>query len=248
MTKKAASKTTRQKPLVRVAKSIGLVAWVIAAMIGVGAFGVVLVLQIFAPSLMSWLLASSVGGLLLNSVMYLVALLLLLEPYRYFKGLAWRDMLKIVGLDKPFRANMVLWAVGMFLVSLLVAGLLAELIQSVIPGVNMDEAQDTGFNGASGLLGLTAAFLALVVVAPLLEEAIFRGFLYGQLRKYSGAITSSLLVSLTFGAVHLQFNVAVVTFVLSLFMCYLREKFDSIWPGVLVHVLKNGLAFALLFG
>lgn len=248
MTTKTVSKTTRQKPLVRVAKSIGLIAWVVAAMIGVGAVGVVLVLQIFTPSLMDWLLASSVGGLLLNAVMYLVGLLLLLEPYRYFKRLSWRDMLKVIGLDKPFRANMVPWAIGMFLASLLAAGLLTGLVQSVVPGVNMDQAQDTGFNGASGPLGLTAAFLALVVVAPLLEEAIFRGFLYGQLRKYSGAITSSLLVSLTFGAVHLQFNVAVVTFVLSLFMCYLREKFDSIWPGILVHVLKNGLAFALIFG
>jgi membrane protease YdiL (CAAX protease family) len=40
---------------------------------------------------------------------------------------------------------------------------------------------------------------------------------------------------------------ALDTFTLSLVLCYLRQKTDSLWPGIMLHALKNGLAFMSLF-
>jgi membrane protease YdiL (CAAX protease family) len=45
----------------------------------------------------------------------------------------------------------------------------------------------------------------------------------------------------------LQWAVALDTMVLSLMLCTLREYTGAIWAGVLVHAIKNGLAFYLLF-
>jgi hypothetical protein len=56
-----------------------------------------------------------------------------------------------------------------------------------------------------------------------------------------------IITSLLFGAVHGQWNVAIDVFVLSLVLCSLREVTGNIWAGVLLHMLKNGLAFYLLF-
>jgi membrane protease YdiL (CAAX protease family) len=50
-----------------------------------------------------------------------------------------------------------------------------------------------------------------------------------------------------FGAVHGQWNVAIDVFSLSLIMCGLREITGNIWAGALLHMLKNGLAFYILF-
>ena len=37
------------------------------------------------------------------------------------------------------------------------------------------------------------------------------------------------------------------TFILSLVLCYLRVKTGSLWAGITLHALKNGIAFVALF-
>jgi membrane protease YdiL (CAAX protease family) len=91
------------------------------------------------------------------------------------------------------------------------------------------------------------AFIALVIIAPIAEEVLFRGYLYGKLRSHASVLVATLLTSALFGAVHMQWNVAIDTFILSLAMCYLRELTGTIWAGTLVHMIKNGLAFTLIF-
>ena len=58
---------------------------------------------------------------------------------------------------------------------------------------------------------------------------------------------AALIVSIIFGALHGQWNVAIDTFILSMVACYLREATGTIWPGVVIHMTKNAVAFVLLF-
>ena len=99
------------------------------------------------------------------------------------------------------------------------------------------------------------AFIILVVVAPVAEELIFRGWLYGKLRpmlsaKMSDAASMTIsifLVSLLFGIVHMQWNVGVNVFAMSIVLCGLREITGTIYAGILMHMVKNGVAFWLLY-
>ena len=91
------------------------------------------------------------------------------------------------------------------------------------------------------------AFICLVVLAPLCEEIIFRGWLYGKLRFRMPALPAILIVSVLFGIMHGQWNVGVTVFAMSLGMCVLREFTGTIWAGVLLHMIKNGIAFYFLF-
>ena len=59
-------------------------------------------------------------------------------------------------------------------------------------------------------------------------------------------IISALLVSVLFGVVHLQWNVGVTVFAMSLVLCGLREVTGTIYAGILMHMLKNGLAMWIL--
>jgi membrane protease YdiL (CAAX protease family) len=54
-------------------------------------------------------------------------------------------------------------------------------------------------------------------------------------------------VSALFGLAHMQWNVAIDVFVLSMVACYLRELTGSIWAGIILHCLKNLIAFIALF-
>ena len=68
-------------------------------------------------------------------------------------------------------------------------------------------------------------------------------------------VPAAIITSLMFAVGHLQFGsgapllwvAALDTFVLSLVLCYIREKTDSLWPGIFIHAIKNALAFSVLF-
>jgi membrane protease YdiL (CAAX protease family) len=124
---------------------------------------------------------------------------------------------------------------------------LIGLIGALWPNIDMKQVQQTGFSNLSHYYEYLLAFLTLIVVAPFFEELLFRGYLYGKLRKIIPPWVAVLIVSALFGTVHGQWNVAIDVFALSIVLCTLREITGNIWAGVLLHMLKNGVAFYFLF-
>lgn len=127
--------------------------------------------------------------------------------------------------------------------------MLSMVITTVIAAlfsIDLQEQQHVGYETVRGL-ALAGAGFALVVLTPIVEETIFRGFLFGAYRRRFGFVGGSLLVSVLFAAAHAQVNVGLDVFALSLFLCYLREKTQSLWPSILLHGLKNLVAFYFLF-
>lgn len=116
-----------------------------------------------------------------------------------------------------------------------------------IPGFNSNQVQEVGFAKETVGWQMIAAFFSLVVLTPIFEETIFRGLLFKRLRSRLSFRTSIIIASLVFAVAHMQWNVAVDTFALSLALCWLVEKSGSIVPGIALHALKNGVAFVLLF-
>jgi hypothetical protein len=88
-------------------------------------------------------------------------------------------------------------------------------------------------------------FLVGAVLAPLVEEIFFRGFLFQGFRARYGWVPSMLLSSAIFGIAHLDPASLIPTFILGNLLAYLYHRTNSIWPGAILHVLINtfGLAF-----
>ena len=81
-----------------------------------------------------------------------------------------------------------------------------------------------------------------------------RGYLYTGLRKRWSFVVAGLATSILFGAAHLLtgysgllWAAAVDTFVLSIFLVYLREKTGALYAGMGLHALNNVLAFLVYF-
>ncbi|MBO7664280.1 CPBP family intramembrane metalloprotease, partial [Candidatus Saccharibacteria bacterium] len=66
-------------------------------------------------------------------------------------------------------------------------------------------------------------------------------------RERLAIIVATLITSIAFGCMHGQWNVGVNVFALSVVLCVLREITGSIYSGILVHMLKNAIAFYLLY-
>jgi membrane protease YdiL (CAAX protease family) len=120
--------------------------------------------------------------------------------------------------------------------------------------VDLDQKQELGFDHLKGNIEYVMAFVSLVIIPPFVEEAIFRGFLYTGLRKKLPFIYAALATSLLFAVPHLLESssgplwiAGIDTFLMSLVLCHLREKTGALWAGMLIHFLKNGIAFIALY-
>ncbi len=127
-----------------------------------------------------------------------------------------------------------------------IAGLIVNLM-SVFPWFNPDQTQDVGFSGYIAGFDRIYAMLAIVFLAPIAEEILMRGWLYGKLRDHLKILPAILITSLLFAFLHGQWNVSVRVFVLSFILCFLRETTGSIWAGILLHILTNGIAFYSIY-
>lgn len=205
-----------------------------------------IVLQFGNEAVRLWL-NTPLGLLTLTALTFMLATLFLVGPLFMLRrnlSAVWGEL----GVTKRWNREMLVAGLKAWLSYFAVSVGVSIILYAIkIPGLDLGQPQQIGFQNLTTVFELVAAFVALVVLAPVFEELIFRGYLFGQLRARSGYWLSAILTSVTFAALHNQWNVAIDVFVLSLFLCYLRERFSSIWPGVLVHALKNSIAYTLLF-
>ena len=124
---------------------------------------------------------------------------------------------------------------------------ITAITTALVSGFDVNQVQDVGFSHLLTRESFIVAFVALVVIAPIAEEILFRGYLYGKIKKHIGVVGATILTSVCFGLIHLQANVAVDVFALSIILCILRELTGSIWAGICLHMIKNGIAFYVLF-
>ena len=208
------------------------------------------VIQYVVAFLFVKLLPKSVLGTnAINSIYQVVAYALALfviifVPWKVLKRKTTRDELGMRGL--PTWTDVLLAPIG-FIVTLFLGGALTYIMMAFLPEINWQQAQEVGYHGLYRASDFAAAFICLVVLAPLCEEIIFRGWLYGKLRFRMPAVPAILITSVLFGLVHGQWNVGVTVFAMSLGMCVMRELTGTIWSGVLLHMIKYGIAFYFLF-
>ena len=167
---------------------------------------------------------------------------------------ARRASLRAIGWLRP-RWWDIVWALNGILVYFILYYVVLLAAQQLIPSLNVNQKQELGFDHVAGHTNLLLAFLSLVVLPPIAEETVFRGFVFSGLRGRLSWVWAAIITSMLFASAHLEFGsgqpllwtAAIDTFILSLVLCYLRQKTNSLWPGILVHALKNGVAFMVLY-
>ncbi len=139
-----------------------------------------------------------------------------------------------------------LMGVSIYLPILLIALLLTVLVAPALPSEQTNPIAERPFSELSVWM-VFWTILAVVVLAPVVEEVLFRGVLFQVLWQRTGRVWLSAFVSgFLFGVIHPQFlggilNVTLLGVVLA--MVYAHSR--SLLPCILIHALNNGLA--LLF-
>lgn len=81
-------------------------------------------------------------------------------------------------------------------------------------------------------------FILGVIIAPVLEEFVFRGVIFSRLSKRFGLIAGMVLSSFIFAVGHIKMNI-IGAFVCGLIACILFKKYNNILVNISMHFLNN---------
>jgi membrane protease YdiL (CAAX protease family) len=162
--------------------------------------------------------------------------------------------LSVIGLGRRPRTGDLTSAVGGFVIFYLVLIAAGVVVNYLSPQLQ-NQQQNLGFTNIRTGTENILAFISLVILPPLGEETLIRGYLYSGLRKFWRFAPALVFTSLLFGLAHLEFGsggplvwaAAIDTAILSVVLCFLREKTGALYAGMLVHMLNNLIAFGVHF-
>ncbi len=175
---------------------------------------------------------------------YTIGLLVALLVLRYLLGrrqLGWRD----VGVTGRLSGTAVLYAFGGWLVAFFLFYFVETALASV--GVRMfwNEGDFFGLDTIWRVIGIC---LATLVIAPIAEEILYRGYvLQALLTKFSPPL-AAILSALIFASIHIAIGPGMVVYLFlgGLIPAFLYIKFRSIYPCVLMHFLNNIVAYVVI--
>ena len=150
-----------------------------------------------------------------------------------------------VSYDRKTLSKNLLW-----LIVILIAFLYAESILSVLIGgfLNAEGAvqQQSGIViGGQQLLSI----LNVIVMAPLAEEIVCRGAVYGGIRRKLGVVPSVILGGIVFGLIHFNGWISLVMMFMGMVMCVVYEKTGSLIYTIILHMINNAVSmFSMYLG
>lgn len=91
---------------------------------------------------------------------------------------------------------------------------------------------------------MIACFISSVLLAPIIEEIVFRGFILRRLTYRYNLRSAILISSLLFGAIHIHMSF-LGTFLHGIVYAIVAVRFGSLYASMIVHGTYNGLIFVL---
>jgi len=133
------------------------------------------------------------------------------------------------------------WSAAVFVGFYVVTAL---LVQAFGTPPEQDLAND--LENEQSTAAVLAYFVTICLIAPVVEEFFFRGFMFTVLTRRLGPVWSALVVGATFGVAHAGGSPALSLLALSLFgvgLCFLYWRTQSIVPCMALHALNNSISF-----
>jgi membrane protease YdiL (CAAX protease family) len=150
-------------------------------------------------------------------------------------GFPGREPLKAVALG-------VAWGVAAWVVSTLLVGIVAVLLQQI--GI---EPEPQAAERAIELLDPVLVAVAIVVIAPIAEEVFFRGVVFNAWLRESGRRFAFIGSALLFAIIHVSLVSLLPIFALGLMLAWIYDRTGTLVAPIAMHATVNGISVALAF-
>jgi membrane protease YdiL (CAAX protease family) len=121
-------------------------------------------------------------------------------------------------------------------------------VQRLIPSSALDLKREMALLTADTAAGKAMILFFVACVGPLVEEVLFRGALFGALRRHRSFAATTFTVGACFVVAHAAPAKWPALAVVAFTMTYVRSLSGSLFPTIAMHVVFNaitGVAFAL---
>ena len=165
----------------------------------------------------------------------LITVLILIRNRLKKIGASWAD----VGFRRsPFKKS-VLYILAYY--GALIALVVGVAIVAVTIGTSMDSSSgDSGRHAGDAIAGGFWISIAVsVIIAPIIEEILFRGVLFPALSQKYKPFASILITTLIFAAAHIDPARIILILTLGVYLGYMRYQLGSIYPGIVLHMSWN---------
>jgi membrane protease YdiL (CAAX protease family) len=138
------------------------------------------------------------------------------------------------------------WGVLAYVGYVAFAGLWATVV-----GLSEESGGATSPSGELSVTVVALLFLGVVVAAPIVEEVVFRGYLFAALTRWKGPWPAALVSGALFGAAHLLVYppLAIVPLaVMGFFLALVFWTSGSLLPCIALHAANNALVLSIAVG
>jgi hypothetical protein len=164
-----------------------------------------------------------------GAILYLYLMMLVRSPAPFWRAIGWRQL--------PARANAVQFLTG---------GAMLALIATFVSGYFNSKESLPIEQLLQARVSMTLFAVLGVLVAPLVEETIFRGFLYPVIARRLGVIAGVLITGILFGLMHAAqlwggWGQIVLLIVVGVVLTWVRARTGTVAASYFVHLGYNGL-------
>lgn len=159
-------------------------------------------------------------------------------PFMYFASYRPTQAM-FVQMPKPDK-KMGINIVYVIAITLLISFALNNII-SMSPLIQMSagyEQANESFYGSTLVLELIGS----AVLSPVMEELVFRGIVFGNMRKLTGVWQSVFLSALLFGFIHFNIVQFVYAFLLGIVLSMFMYKAGHMYAAMIGHITANAFA------
>lgn len=127
------------------------------------------------------------------------------------------------------------------LMSILIGGCFAIAFNNILGMLKIEQYSDsyaqveeTFYTGKMAL-----ELVALCIVIPFVEELLYRGIVYGRLKKWLSVKWAIVISAIIFGAVHMNLVQFIYAAVFGLILGFVTEKSGTFYMAALAHMVAN---------
>jgi membrane protease YdiL (CAAX protease family) len=217
-----------------------------AVMLLLASLLIVLSMSVFAAALMKGKNAPpDFIGFVVSTVVTQAFTIGLIHIFLRAHRVSWRDLL---GLRRPRLLSIVLLAFALAVVASPITWVISSMVIKIITLFHQPPEQQI----AVQVLETTKApaqravfALAAIVLAPLVEEILFRGILYPLVKHHGYPRLALWGTSLLFAAVHIHLATFVPLFVFGVILVWIYERTDTLLAPILTHASFNTINFLI---
>lgn len=177
---------------------------------------------------------------LLIDIMTLFMLMIMIRPSREYIKRLFKDYKKCLNIKEIIGRYINSSIINMGLSYLLIGAFIFINVNIANEILNTSSSQDMLYSGS-----IIINSISIVIIAPILEEIIYRKVIFKRLAKKTNVVIGIILSSIIFGLCHASDSM-VFAILFGVILCVLYKKYNNILIPMSLHFFNNLMSTILL--